>query len=140
MQYTQGDSNKTWQIFWSGWQTIEQDPAGSQRVFSYDDQWRLIGLKDQLGNLAQTFYDGQNHVVETVSPLNEISRYIYDGNNNLTNTIDPLGFTNQFIYDGNNNLIKTIDPTRQSKHVRLQRAIFADRPDQWRGRLGQLRL
>jgi len=110
VQYTQGDPNKTWRIFWSGWQSIEQDPAGSRRVYSYDDQSRLIGLQDQLGNLSRTFYDGQNHVVMTVSPLNETNQFIYDGNNNLTNSIAPLGFNNQFVYDSQNNLIRSIDP------------------------------
>ena len=109
-QYTQGDTNKTWKIFWSGWQSIEQDPAGSQRVFSYDDQGRLFSLRDQLGNLAQTFYDGQNHVVTSISPLNETNRFIFDGNNNLLYSIDPLGFTNQFVYDNQNNLTRSIDP------------------------------
>lgn len=109
-QYTEGSTNQTWQIFWSGWQTIEQDPAGSQRVFSYDDQGRLISLQDQLGNLTQTLYDGQNHVIETISPLNETNRFIYDGNNNLIYSIDPLGFTNQFVYDNQNNLVRSLDP------------------------------
>jgi RHS repeat-associated protein len=110
VQYTQGDPNKAWRVFWSGWQNIEQDPAGSRRTFFYDDQSRVIGLQDQLGNLSQTFYDGQNHIVMTISPLNETNQFIYDGNNNLTNSIDPLGFPNQFIYDNQNNLIKAIDP------------------------------
>lgn len=108
-QYTQGDTNKTWKIFWSGWQSIEQDPAGSQRVFSYDNQSRVTSLRDALGNLTQTFYDGQSHVVMTISPLNETNQLIYDGNNNLICLIDALGFTNQFVYDNQNNLIRSVD-------------------------------
>src|SRR5208283_4097887 len=42
-QYTQGDTNKAWPIYWSGWQTVEQDPAGGKRRFFYDDKTRLIG-------------------------------------------------------------------------------------------------
>lgn len=109
-QYTQGDPNKAWQIFWSGWQTVSQDPAGGQQTYFYDAQSRLIGQQDALGNLTQTFYDGQNHIVETVSPLNEVNQFVFDGNNNLVQKIDPLGFTNQFVYDNQNNLVKTIDP------------------------------
>ncbi len=109
-QYTQGQTNKTWRIYWTGWQTTEIDPGGGQQIYFYDDQSRLIAQQDALGNTSRTFYDGQNHVVATVSSLNETNRFVFDGNNNLIQAIDPLNNTNQFVYDGNNNLIKTIDP------------------------------
>jgi RHS repeat-associated protein len=108
-QFSQGDTNKTWKVIWSDGQTIEQDPTGSQRVFTYDSIGRLVGVKDQLGNVTKTIYDGQNHVIATVSPLGETNQFIYDGNNNLIATVDPLGFTNQFIYDAQNNLISKVD-------------------------------
>ena len=109
-QYTQGVTNKTWRINWSGWLTTEFDPAGGQQLFYYDDQSRLIAQVDALGNTNRTFYDGQNHVVATVSPLNETNQYFYDGNNNLIYSVDALGYTNQFLYDSSNRLYKTIDP------------------------------
>jgi len=112
VQNTQGDPNKTWQIFWSGWQTVEQDPAGSQRVFSYDDQGRLISLRDQLGNLSQLLYDGQNHIVTNTSPLNETCWYIYDGNNNMTLSHDQLNRTELFYFDSQNNLFLSRDKRR----------------------------
>jgi len=108
-QYTQGNTNKTRQIYWSGWQTAVQDPVGDIQRFFYDDKSRLIGFKDALGNLTQTLFDGQDHLVMTISPLHETNQFIYDGNNNLTAMIDPLGFTNQFVYDGNNDLIRSSD-------------------------------
>ena len=115
-QYTLGDPSRAWQIFWSGWQNIEQDPAGGQRVFFYDDKNRLTGVRDALGNLSQTFYDGQDHAVMTVSPLNETNQFIYDGRHNLTLAIDPLGFTNLFNFDAQNRLTSAVDargnPTR----------------------------
>jgi RHS repeat-associated protein len=113
-QLTQGATNKTWQIFASGYYTLEVDPAGDQRVFTYDAQSRLIASQDALGNVTQYFYDGQNHVTNTVSPLNETNQFIYDGNNNLIATVDPLGFTNLLIYDANNNLVDSIDPLGHS--------------------------
>jgi RHS repeat-associated protein len=108
-QLTQGDPNKTWKIFWSGWQTVSQDPAGGQQSYFYDDKTRLIGQQDALGNLTQKFYDGQDHVVMTVSPLGETNQFAFDGNNNLIQTTDPLGFNNQLTYDGQNNLIQAVD-------------------------------
>jgi RHS repeat-associated protein len=108
-QLTEGDPNKAWQIFWSGAQTIEIDPAGGTNIYFYDNQSRLIGVQDALGNLTQTFYDGQNHVVKTISPLNETSLYFYDNNNNLIESVDPTSATNKFIYDTNNNLVQSVD-------------------------------
>ena len=108
-QYTQGNTNKTWRVFWSGWQTASQDPAGGQQSYFYDDKSRLIGQQDTLGNLSQKIYDGQDHIVTTISPLGETNQFIYDVNHNLLATIDPLSFTNQFFYDGQNNLIRAVD-------------------------------
>jgi RHS repeat-associated protein len=109
-QYTQGDTNKMWRIFWSGWTTVEFDPANGEVDYLYDDQERLIAVFDQLNYETATYYDGQNHIIYTESPLNEVSQFIYDGNNNLIQSIDPLLFTNQFVYDNQNNLIRSIDP------------------------------
>jgi len=108
-QYTQGDPNKAWQLFWSGYENVEQDPAGSKRRFFYGDKHRLIALRDALGNVSQTFYDGQDHVVMTVSPLNETNRFEFDGRHNLLRAIDPLGYTNQFFYDAQDRLWRRVD-------------------------------
>ena len=109
-QYTQGDTNKMWKIYWSGWQTTEFNPAGGETDYVYDDQGRLTAVVDPLNYETDTYYDGQNHIVETVSPLSEVNQFVYDGNNNLIQKIDPLGFTNQFAYDNQNNLIRSIEP------------------------------
>ena len=114
IQFTQGLTNKMWQIFPSGYYTVEIDPAGDQKSLTYDNQFRLIAQQDALGNVTQIAYDGQDHVIQTVSPLGETNQFIYDGNNNLIATIDPLGNPSQFIYDTNNNLVKTIDADNHS--------------------------
>lgn len=109
-QYTQGDANKAWKIFWSGWQTVSQDPAGGQQAYYYDDKARLIAQQDALGNISRKFYDGQDHVVMTVSPMSETNQFVFDGNNNLLQTIDSLGYTNRFVYDDQNRLTCAFDP------------------------------
>ncbi len=108
-QYTQGDTNKLWQIFWSGWQTVVEDPAGNKQRFMYDDQGNQLGFQDALGNLSQDFFDGQNHLTDSISPLNETNLFFYDGKNNMVLTVDPLGFSNQFVFDTQNNLIRSVD-------------------------------
>ncbi len=114
-QLTQGDPNKTWKIFWLGWQTVSQDPAGGQQSYFYDDKTRLTGQQDALGNLTQKFYDGQDHIVMTISPLGETNQFVYDGQNNLIQIIDPLNFSNQLIYDNQNNLISAVDARSNAK-------------------------
>ncbi len=109
VQLTEGNTNKNWQVQASGYQTVETDPAGDQKVLTYDGQFRLIGEQDGLGNASQLFYDGQDHLVMTVSPLDETNQYFYDGNNNLIETIDPLGNTNKFFYDSQNKLYRSLD-------------------------------
>ena len=109
-QYTQGDTNKMWQVFSSGWQTVAQDPAGGKTRYFYDDHTRLIGVQDALGNLSQTFFDGQDHAVMSVSPLNETNRFEFDGRHNLLRAIDPLNCTNQFLYDEQDRLTSRADP------------------------------
>jgi len=109
-QFTQGDTNKIWRVFWSGWQTVSQDPTGASQINFYDDKSRLIGQQDALGNWSQSFYDGQNHVTQTVSPMGETNCFVFDGNHNLTATINALGVTNRYSYDSQNNLIRTVDP------------------------------
>src|SRR5581483_11795868 len=69
-QVSQGDTTKTWQIYPSGYYTLEIDPVGDQREFTYHGRSRMIAFQDALGNVSQTAYDGQDHVVQTVSPLN----------------------------------------------------------------------
>jgi RHS repeat-associated protein len=114
-QLTQGDPNKTWKIFWSGWQTVSQDPAGGQQSYFYDDKTRLTGQQDALGNVTQKIYDGQDHIVMTISPLGETNQFVYDGQNNLIQIIDPLNFSNQLIYDNQNNLISAVDARSNAK-------------------------
>ena len=115
-QVTQGDTNKTWQIYASGYQTVEIDPVGDQRVFTYDAKSRLIGFQDGIGNLTQTVYDGQDHVIQTISPLDETNQFIYDNNNNLIETIDPLGFSNVFTFDSQNRMIASRDGDGHTSH------------------------
>jgi RHS repeat-associated protein len=108
-QYTDGNTNMAWQIYWSGFNTLVVDPLGGQQEFFFDNQSRQTGMKDALGNLWQTFYDGQDHVVTNISPLNETNIYIYDAHNNIIETIDPLLFTNGFVYDAKLNLVTNFD-------------------------------
>lgn len=108
-QYTEGNTNKMWQIDWTGPETATIDPAGGETDYYYDSWGRLVDTVNPFGYVTNIYYDGQNHITEVVSPLFETNQYVFDGNNNLVQAIDPLGYTNQFIYNTNNDLIEQID-------------------------------
>ncbi|MEI6197041.1 MAG: hypothetical protein WCS42_22225, partial [Verrucomicrobiota bacterium] len=108
-QYTEGVTNKTWHVYWSGMKTTMVDPGGGETDYYYDTAGRLAGVVDPLNHVSATSYDGQNHVIQTVSPLNETNRFLYDGSHNLIFSVDPLGFTNQFVYDSGNHLTRSVD-------------------------------
>jgi RHS repeat-associated protein len=108
-QYTQGDTNKTWNIFWSDFKTATFDPNKGEIDYLYDDHGRLKFTLDEIVGETDFFYDGQNHTIITQTPEFEVSLFIYDGNNNLIQAADPLTFTNNFIYDDQNRLIRIVD-------------------------------
>jgi RHS repeat-associated protein len=115
-QLTQGDTNKTWQVYASGYDTVQIDPAGGRTAITYDGKSRPVTTQDALGNVTQTFYDGQDHVIQTVSPLLETNQFIYDGNHNLIESIDPLGYSNVFVFDSQNRLITSTDARGNPSH------------------------
>ncbi|MEI7733692.1 MAG: transglutaminase domain-containing protein, partial [Verrucomicrobiota bacterium] len=108
-QYSKGDANQVWQLFWSGYLNTELDPAGGRKQYYFDDKHRLVATLDPLGHSALTYYDGQDHVIEAVSHLPATNVFFYDGHHNLIATLDALGYTNQFFYDSKDNLIRSVD-------------------------------
>ena len=82
-QYTEGDTNKAWQIYRAGFRNAQRDPAGGERVYYYDYEFRPYEAADELGNVSYTYYDGQDHVVWTATPLIEWTGYVYDADQNL---------------------------------------------------------
>lgn len=108
-QYSQGDTNQTWRLYWGDFVTVEEDPTGARKRYFYDDKHRLITLQDALGHFTDSFYDGQDHVWQTVSHLFETNTFWYDGRHNLETTRDPLGEYNDFFYDAQDRMIYHVD-------------------------------
>ncbi|MBI5386719.1 MAG: RHS repeat protein [Verrucomicrobia bacterium] len=108
-QASEGDTNKLWRFYWSGFANVEQDPAGSQRWFLHDDQSRLVGVRDALGQTNRMVYDGQDHVVMTISLLGETNRFEYDGRHNLVRHFDALGKGRTNYFDSLHRLTTAVD-------------------------------
>jgi len=108
-QFSHGDTNTTWQLYWSDWLNVEQDPMGARKLYYYDDKHRLTHTVDALSHWTDTYYDGQDHMVETVSHLWSVTDYYYDARHNLTDIEDPLGYWRDFYYDTQDNLCHVWD-------------------------------
>ena len=108
-QYSKGDTNQTWRLYWSGYRNIEVDPAGGRKQYFYDDKHRLNYTSDAMGHYTGTYYDGQDHVIITLTDMWNRTDFSYDGRHNLTAIQDPLNGRKDFYYDKNDNLVRVWD-------------------------------
>lgn len=103
-QYSQGDTNQTWKLYWAGTANTEENPLGGKRRFYYDEKRRLVRTQDALSHWTDTEYDGQDHVVTTYTDLFARTIYAFDGRHNLIWIQDPLDKFKDFIYDAQDQL------------------------------------
>ena len=108
-QYSQGDTNKTWRLFWSGFRNTEQDPNGGRTHYFYDEKHRLIHTQDPLGHWTDRYYDGQDHLETIFTHLLNRTDFYYDGRHNLTDIQDPLNYWKSFYYDSQDNMVRVLD-------------------------------
>ncbi|MBI4557406.1 MAG: RHS repeat protein [Candidatus Hydrogenedentes bacterium] len=109
-QQGQGDPNKTWNYYYSGFCNVEEDPTGARSSYYFDARGRTLGQKDANGNRNYLVYDGQDHVIERKTPNNEVTTFTYDVNHNLLSVTDPLGHTTTMTYDAGFHLKTSTDP------------------------------
>jgi RHS repeat-associated protein len=100
----------TFNLYFSGYRNIEEDAAGRQTVYFFDEQKHLVGVQNALGQKSVKSYDGQNHVVAVTDPKNNTTRYLYNGKNNLIKTTNPLGKYFTHTYDSLFHLTGVTDP------------------------------
>ncbi len=108
-QYSHGDTNKTWRLYWSGFRNVEQDPAGGRKQYFYDTKRRLVRTIDAMGHYTDSQFDGQDHLIQTVSHLFAITDFYFDGRHNLIAINDPLGYWKDFFYDSQDRLWRIWD-------------------------------
>ncbi|MBI5778633.1 MAG: carboxypeptidase regulatory-like domain-containing protein, partial [Planctomycetes bacterium] len=106
----QGGSNVTYNYYFSGYVSYEQDPAGNWITYYFDEKGRHTATKDALGKKSSKVYDGQDHVVKTIDARSKTTLYEYDGQNNLIKVTDALGKITTNAYDGQYRLVSTTDP------------------------------
>jgi YD repeat-containing protein len=98
-QRSMGDALRLWKLYYSGFNSIEEDPLGGKRRFYYDDRGRPIGMRDALGNSDGRAYDGQDHIVVSLTAKQELSSAVYNADQNLVQETDAAGKMVDYFYD-----------------------------------------
>ena len=82
------------------------DPRGIQVLsLGYDEEGRLTGEGDALGNSTARVYDLANNTEVISDRLGNETTLVFDDRGNITEERDPLGFSTFFQYDINDNEI-----------------------------------
>ena len=72
---------------------------------AYDENGRLTGQGDALGNSTAQSYDLENNTEIIADRLGNETTLVFDDRGNITQEIDPLGFSTIYQYDGDDNEI-----------------------------------
>jgi RHS repeat-associated protein len=98
-QRNKGEAARTYNLFYSGYCNMEENPLGGAIAHYYDSRGRAIGSKNALGQSDSTAYDGQDRRITHFSAKNEIIDWYYNAENNLTREWDQRGFSAYYYYD-----------------------------------------
>lgn len=109
-QDSEGNTGKAWHYYYSPNSTVEVDPQGGTKTYSFDNRGRQVGLMDASGLFTSTIYDGQDRVIQTVSPMGRVLSQVYDHNSNVTSSTDPDGKVTSYSYDNQLRLQTITDP------------------------------
>jgi RHS repeat-associated protein len=99
VQRNKGEAARSYNIYYSGYCNIEENPLGGTLSYYYDSRGRSIGTKNALGHSDITQFDGQDRRISYTSPKIERIDWFYDANNNLQSMLDQLGFWTDYFYD-----------------------------------------
>jgi RHS repeat-associated protein len=110
-QFTFGDPDKKYSIYYAGYWNTEENPDGGRTIYTYDSRGRATATIDPLGNRTDIYYDGHDRKIHTLSPENEKVDFYHDKNNNLTTVTDPINLDAAMTYDSQNR-IQTITDKR----------------------------
>jgi len=101
-QLSEGDPDKTWNLYYTGYVNTEEDPEGGATRYFYDERGRSVGVENALGEADGRGYDGQDHMTVHSTPKLEFTLRDYDADHNLTKITDPLFNESVHTYDAQN--------------------------------------
>lgn len=99
VQRNKGETARTYNLYYSGYCNMEENPLGGTIAYYYDSRGRAIGSKNALGQSDSSEYDGQDRRIAYVSPKNESTDWYYNADNDIFEEWDQRGFHAYFYYD-----------------------------------------
>jgi RHS repeat-associated protein len=88
---------------------------GHTRVFTYDENYQLLSLQDELDKTTRYAYANGRRIRET-DANDHITRFAYDSQGNLAAITNANNFTTYWHYDQRGNLLSVTNPLNQSVH------------------------
>jgi len=90
--------------------TTVTDRMGKIRVYTYNDDYKLLTLQDEQGNIIVTnTYNPDGTLATFTDAKGNTTQFAYNNNGNLTTSTDAKGNATQMIYDDNSNLLSVTD-------------------------------
>jgi RHS repeat-associated protein len=99
VQRNKGDAARAYNLYYSGYCNIEENPLSGTVSYYYDSRGRSIGSKNALGQSDSTEFDGQDRSIARTSPKGERIDWYYDSNNNLEEEWDQRDYHAYYYYD-----------------------------------------
>ncbi len=99
VQRNKGETARTYNLYYSGYCNMEENPLGGTIAYYYDSRGRAIGSKNALGQSDSTQYDGQDRRIVSFSRKGDRFDWYFDADNNLESTRDELEHWTDYFYD-----------------------------------------
>ncbi|OQY44697.1 MAG: hypothetical protein B6247_29910 [Candidatus Parabeggiatoa sp. nov. 2] len=86
--------------------TTVTDRMGETRIYTYNNDYKLLTLQDEAGHLLVTnTYNPDGSLATATDVKGNTTHFEYDANGNLTKITDAKGGITQMVYDANSNLL-----------------------------------
>lgn len=89
--------------------TTVTDRNGAVTVYTHDQGFRLLTVKNALNGTSTHTYDGEGNRSSSRDPLGRLTQMSYDSRGNLTRTTLPDGTQSAYTYDASNNITRVVN-------------------------------